>query len=94
MSREKDKISILFYFFLINSDISGMDEMTIKEISEALGITPGATKIRLQRKGIKPIRIVGQTGIYDPSVVETIRNVPSKGRPPKAKPGDSGRGTE
>jgi hypothetical protein len=43
----------------------------------------------MKRKGIKPIKIVGQTGIYDPSVVEAIRNVPGKGRPPKAKPGDT-----
>jgi hypothetical protein len=63
-----------------------MNEMTIKEISETLGITQSATKIRLQRKGIKPIRMVGQTGIYDPSVVEAIRNVPGKGRPRKPKP--------
>jgi hypothetical protein len=60
-----------------------MDEMTIKEISEVLGITPGATKIRLQRKGIKPIKMVGQTGIYDPSAIEAIRDVRGKGRPPK-----------
>jgi hypothetical protein len=60
-----------------------MDEMTIKEISEVLGITPGATKIRLQRTGIKPIKMVGQTGIYDPSAIEAIRDVRGKGRPPK-----------
>jgi hypothetical protein len=83
--KEKDKISILFSFFLIESDIRGMDEMTIKEISEVLSISPGAAKIRLQRKGIKPIKMIGQTGIYDPSVVEAIRNVPGRGRPPKAK---------
>jgi CO/xanthine dehydrogenase Mo-binding subunit len=62
-----------------------MDELTVKEIAEALGITPGATKIRLQRKGIKPIKMVGQTGIYAPEVLEAIRTVPGKGRPPKAK---------
>jgi hypothetical protein len=69
-----------------------MNEMTIKEISEALSITPGAAKIRLQRKGIKPTKMVGQTGIYDPSVVEAIRNVPGKGRPPKSKPEDPEKG--
>ena len=60
--------------------------MTIKEIADALGITPGAVKIRLQRKNIKPVKIVGQTGIYDPAVMEAIRNVPGRGRPKKSKP--------
>ena len=30
--------------------------------------------------------MVGQTGIYAPEVLEVIRNVPGKGRPPKPKP--------
>ena len=63
-----------------------MEEMTIKEIADALGITPGAVKIRLQRKNIKPVKIVGQTGIYDPAVMEAIRNGPGRGRPKKSKP--------
>lgn len=63
-----------------------MDELTIREIAERLGINQGTAKIRLQRKGIKPIKMVGQTGIYAPEVLEVIRNVPGKGRPPKPKP--------
>jgi len=59
--------------------------MTIKEISEALGITQPATKRRLQKNGIKPIKIVGQTGVYSPSAVEAIREVPGRGRPKKPK---------
>jgi predicted ArsR family transcriptional regulator len=68
-----------------------MDELTVREIAEKLGINPGAAKIRLQRQGIKPIKIVGQTAVYDPAVVEAIRNVPGKGRPPK-KPPEPGAG--
>jgi len=72
-----------------------MNEMTIKEISEALSITQGAAKRRLQTSGIKPLKLIGQTGIYDPSVVEAIRNVPGKGRPKKAgKEAQSGAGEE
>ena len=37
-------------------------------------------------KAIQPKQKAGKTNIYDPSAVEAIRNVPGKGRPPKAKP--------
>jgi len=52
-----------------------MKEITIKEISEKLGLSQTATKARLYRLDIKPIRLIGNTGIYDPSVVEKIRTV-------------------
>jgi hypothetical protein len=57
-----------------------------KEIGEIIGINQRAAKKRLERAGIKPVGYSGPTAIYDPSVVEAIRNVPGKGRPPKAKP--------
>jgi len=60
--------------------------MTIKEISEVLGITQTATKRRLQKNGIKPVKMIGQTGVYDPSAVEAIRTVPPPGRPKKPNP--------
>jgi hypothetical protein len=86
VKRNIEKTLIFRYIFFRVSDNGGMEELTVKEIAEKLGINPGTAKIRLQRKGIKPIKLVGQTAIYDPSVVEQIRNVPGRGRPPKAKP--------
>jgi predicted ArsR family transcriptional regulator len=62
-----------------------MKELTIKEIAEKLGISQTATKARLFRLGIKPDKLIGNTGIYPPSVTEKIRYVNSVGRP-KAKP--------
>ena len=64
--------------------IIGMKELTIKEIAEILGITQVNAKMRLHRKGIEPIKLVGQTGIYDPAVVDKIKKVNPVGRP-KAK---------
>jgi hypothetical protein len=58
-----------------------MQEVTIREISEVLGISMPSVKQKLQRKDIKPIKYVGMTGIYAPSVVDAIREVPSRGRP-------------
>jgi hypothetical protein len=63
-----------------------VDELTVSEISKALNLKPVTVKKRLQKKGIKPVRYVGITAIYEPAVLELIREVPSRGRPPKAKP--------
>jgi hypothetical protein len=57
-----------------------------KEIGERIGIKQRAAKKRLERAGIKPIGYSGPTAIYSEDVVEKIRNVPGRGRPPKAKP--------
>jgi precorrin isomerase len=62
-----------------------MNELTIKEIAEKLGITQTNAKMRLYRKKIKPVKVVGQTGIYDPSVVDKIRDASSVGRPKAAR---------
>jgi hypothetical protein len=59
-----------------------------KEIGEALGINQRAAKKRLERAGIKPIGYSGPTAIYDPKVVDKIRDTPGPGRPPKTKPED------
>jgi predicted ArsR family transcriptional regulator len=59
-----------------------MNGMTMQEIADTLGITRYAVKQRILRAGIKPIT---KEALYDPSVVEAIRNVPGKGRPPKKK---------
>ena len=63
--------------------------MSIKEIAEALGLLPETVKKRIQKRNIKPLRYVGQAALYDSSVIEEIRNVPSKGRPKKSKPEDT-----
>ena len=56
--------------------------MTISEMANALGIQPKAVERRLQRAGFKPIT---REAIYSTEAFEAIREVPGKGRPPKAK---------
>ena len=63
-----------------------MNGLTIREIAEILNIEPKAVTARLLNAGIQPKQKAGRTNIYDPSVVEAIRNVPGKGRPKKAEP--------
>jgi hypothetical protein len=63
-----------------------MNGLTIKEMAETLGLGQPAVKMRLRVAGIKPIEYAGPTAIYDRSALEAIRDVPGKGRPPKAKP--------
>ena len=57
--------------------------LTIEEMASVLGITYSTAHKRLQTAGIKPLLKVS---IYPESALEAIRNVPGKGRPPKAKP--------
>jgi hypothetical protein len=57
--------------------------LTISEMAERLEITYLTAKQRLLRAGIKPVT---KDVLYDTSALEAIRNVPGKGRPPKAKP--------
>jgi transposase len=61
-----------------------MEGLTITEMAEMLGISYETAKVRLFRAGIKPIT---KDALYNPSALEAIRNVPGKGRPPKAKDG-------
>ena len=65
-----------------------MEGLTIREIAETLGILPKTVQKRLEAAKIPPKCFAGRTAIYDPSVVEAIRNEPGRGRPPKkaAKP--------
>jgi enoyl reductase-like protein len=62
-----------------------MDGMTIDEIASSLGIPWKTAHKRIEKLGIKPL---SYKALYAPSVVEQIRNVRSKGRPPK-KPVDA-----
>jgi hypothetical protein len=68
---------------VIKSDIMNMDGYTVKEMADILGINLKAAKLRIFRAGIKPMT---KDALYDKSALEAIRNVPGKGRPPKAKP--------
>jgi hypothetical protein len=60
-----------------------MEGLTIVEMAQELGITSDTAKHRLLKAGIKPKT---KDALYDHSALEAIRNVPGKGRPPKAKP--------
>jgi hypothetical protein len=55
---------------------------TLSEIAIALGISTDATEKRLQKEKIKPIT---REALYPVGTTDRIRNVPGKGRPPKAK---------
>jgi hypothetical protein len=63
--------------------MNNMEGLTIAEMAEMLGIPYETAKVRLFRARIKPIT---KDALYDRSALEAIRNVPGKGRPPKAKP--------
>jgi predicted nucleotidyltransferase len=60
-----------------------MDELTVNEIADTLGLSFETVKSRLRLAGIEPVRKVGRTNIYAPEVVATIRNFNPVGRPPK-----------
>jgi hypothetical protein len=72
-----------FKFSCIIPIIGDMTGMTIAEMAAELKREPDTVKRQLQRKGIKPTGYAGPTGLYDPSALEAIRNVPGKGRPKK-----------
>jgi hypothetical protein len=66
--------------------IECMDGIPVVEIASQLGISSDAVKRRFQRKGIKPFKYIGPTGLYHESDIELIREAP-RGRPrPKAAP--------
>jgi hypothetical protein len=63
-----------------------MEGYTAKEIADILGIKLKAAKLRIFREGIKPIT---KDAIYDKSVLEILRNTPSRGRPKKTTTSES-----
>jgi transposase len=71
----------------IIADTNTMNGLTVSEMVKILGRMPSTIKKQLKAAGIKPIEYAGPTAVYDKSAIEAIRNVPSRGRPPKkAKP--------
>ena len=62
--------------------------MTIQEVADALGISYFAARQRIVRAGIEPI---SKEALYPADTLERVRNVPGKGRPPKAKPEEAER---
>jgi hypothetical protein len=63
--------------------IGSMEGMTVSEMARVLNIPSATVKKRLLRAGRKPF---SQEALYTKDDFEAIRNVPGKGRPPKAKP--------
>jgi hypothetical protein len=62
-----------------------MEGITTKEIAEMLGITPEAAFLRLRAKNIPAKAKIGSVNIYDPGVLDQIREVSKGGRPRKDK---------
>jgi hypothetical protein len=59
-----------------------MEGLTLTEMSQILELPPKTVERRIQRAGFKPIT---REAIYATEVLEAIRNVPGRGRPPKTK---------
>jgi hypothetical protein len=75
------KFDTFFSFSCKLSDNEGMEGMTVSELAKALKISVDATRKRIETAGIQPIT---REAVYDPQVLEILRNV-RMGRPPKKK---------
>jgi transcriptional regulator with XRE-family HTH domain len=64
------------------SDMEYMKGLTIKEMSEKLGISPNTVKQRLFQRAIKPIC---KDALYDVSALKQISDFGPKGFQPKDK---------
>jgi hypothetical protein len=65
------------------ADMISMNGMTIAEMAKKLGLGLKTVEGRIQRGGYKPLT---KDAVYSVEVFEAIKNVPGRGRPPKAKP--------
>jgi hypothetical protein len=63
--------------------LNGKEFFTVKEMADILDLHPTVVKQRLFTAGKHPIT---KDALYEAEALEAIRRVPSKGRPPKAKP--------
>ena len=63
--------------------MANMKGLTIDEIADELSLPWKTAHKRIEKLGIKPL---SYKAIYDPSVIEQIRNVAPVGRPKKAAP--------
>ena len=63
--------------------MKNMEGMTIDEMCKELGLPFKTVEARIQRAGIKPLT---RQAVYPSETLESIRNVPGKGRPKKAEP--------
>jgi hypothetical protein len=73
----------IFNFSVRFSDMFNMEGLTVAEMAEKLGIKETTVRQRLMIAGIKPIT---HSPVYPAAALDVIRNVPGRGRPPKAKP--------
>jgi hypothetical protein len=62
-----------------------MTELTVLEIAEILKIPPKTVTSRIRLNGIKEVRKVGRTNIYNPDVVEQVRYADPVGPKKKVK---------
>ena len=73
-------------FLAIFTDIGIMEELTVLEIAKIKKMKLETAKAKIKTLGIKPVRKVGRTNIYDPKILDMIPDTKPVGRPPKAKP--------
>jgi hypothetical protein len=64
-----------------------MEGLTMPEMAEILELDENTIKQRIWKAKIKPLTT---KAVYPREALEAIRNVPGKGRPPKAKPDKKG----
>jgi len=60
-----------------------MEGITIREIAKQLKISIHAVTLRLKKANIQPSFQAGNTYLFDPAVVDQIREVSKGGRPRK-----------
>jgi hypothetical protein len=68
-----------------------MNGIPVSEIAKRLDITSEAVKMRFKRRGIKPFKYIGPTGLYTDADIDAIKDAylgkhPSKKETSKSKP--------
>jgi hypothetical protein len=74
--------SINYKFFIFFSNTESMEGITASEMAAVLSLKIKTVKKRLEAANIKPLT---KEAVYPIEALETVRNAPSRGRPPKAK---------